>query len=163
MPTIAEIYHGSNAADTRKLLDRVRELGHAGRIAAVIFRLQKTAARWRSYKGSVTRGDYSVSRQTLAKEYITEAAAELARLLTVDDYGIAWGWHFDRHVKFQDPEHVLIVELPAGQVSWHVISRGVGPDFAGLPDAVDRETAEQRVLAHVSSMIEPAAVPALFG
>lgn len=43
--------------------------------------------------------------------------------------GISWGWKTDPAQK--DFPWVLYVDLPNGQASFHMGTRGIGPDYAG--------------------------------
>lgn len=160
---VADIYHGSNAAATRKLLKQLESSGHAGRIAAQMFRAQKTSSRAKKYRGGKDNSDgVFKSFRTMAYETKAKALFALCRLLMADDCGMAWGWHHNRCAARNEPEFVLYVELPTGQVSWHVLHRYDGPDFAGKWDEA-RGTSEHRVIAHVQA-VEAGLIgePALF-
>jgi hypothetical protein len=54
---------------------------------------------------------------------------------------MTWGWGLDpKAIGF---EHVLYVEIPTGQVSFHTNTRGTGPDYSGEWDGARGQSAER--------------------
>ena len=49
--------------------------------------------------------------------------------LLEDSCGLAWGWKQDPKEEFA--KHVLYIDLPQGQVSFHSATRYRGPDYGG--------------------------------
>jgi hypothetical protein len=120
------VYDGNNGDATRELYRKLGLLGPIGVIALNLFRAHKTSAaakryRGRQYKGAAyDRKDWSIGN----------LAEELERLAA--KAGLRWGWGYDpRAVNF---EHVVYVDLPTGQVSFHTSSRRPGPDYPGAWD-----------------------------
>lgn len=121
-------YAGSDGAATMALYARLLELGPAGDVAVNLFRASKASDRAKQYRNKWTKVAYG------KKEY---SLANLAKLLL--DHGAQlgitrWGWEFDD--KAIGYEHVLYVELPTGQVSFHAPARGEGPDYGGEWDGM---------------------------
>jgi hypothetical protein len=60
-----------------------------------------------------------------------------------------------------DPHHhILYVDLPTGQVSFHTGTRGEGPDYAGEWDGA-KGTAAERVCRFVAGVFKMAALGAV--
>lgn len=145
--TVHEVYNGSNAADTRRLMRRLEGLGIIGKVAASLFRAQKASARAKKYKGGIDRGDYFTSYTSLAYENKAKAIDALCRQLAENPECWDWGWGRDKDAGFNMPEHVLYVDLPCiGQVSFHSTHRFVGPDYRGEWDGI-RGVSADRIIA----------------
>lgn len=120
------VFHGSDASATRAYYRRLSGLGFDGRLAAQLMRVQKSSSRAKLYRGK--HGD----RAYRNKE---EAMAVLTSLLATPGCGIQWGWGVDDSPRRTHPcRHVLYVDLPTGQVSFHAMARGAGPDYGGKWD-----------------------------
>ena len=85
------VYHGSNGAETRKYLNSLEKQGHYGKIAAALFRTQKSSTRAKMYHG----GKYT----DMAYEKKNEVIQKLCSLLNEDSCGLIWGWGFDKNAK----------------------------------------------------------------
>ena len=119
---ILAVYDGSDGEATSALYRRLEALGPAGVIAMNIFRAHKSSARAklysRRYKGAAYgKKDYSLG-------LLCSALGRHAEAL-----GIRWGWAVD--AKQEVHKHVLYVDLPTGQVSFHTEHRLEGPDYTG--------------------------------
>lgn len=140
---VVKVYQGSDGDATRALHARLEELGDAGRIGAYLVRAQKASERAKVYRG----GGYR--RQAYdRKEW---ALGELCAVLQADAAGLTWGWG-------EDPDqpvyrHVLYVDLPTGQVSFHAAHRGAGPDYAGAWDGRPGQ-APDRILRWLARLLE---------
>lgn len=97
--------------------------GPAGMLATALFRAQKRSHAAKRYRrGKFTRSAYDVKNWSIS---------EVCRLLTAhgETLGVRWGWAEDKKTKGY--EHVLYVDLPEGQCSFHSPTRGSGPEFTG--------------------------------
>jgi hypothetical protein len=131
-------YVGSDAAQTRRLLKELAKTGHHGRIAADLFRTQEASSRAKSYRGGPEYGKSS----DLAYEHKAEIMKALCRTLFRGSLGMRWGWGIDAKANFA--EHVLYVDIPTGQVSFHSPERFAGPDYPGRWDGV-RDVSHLRI------------------
>ena len=127
------VYHGSDGALTRAYLRFLEKQGHAGRVAAQLFRCQKSSSRAKQY-----RGDYV----GLAYDRKGEALDKLCELLADDAWQKPWGWGEDPAQDYAP--HVLYIDLPHGQVSFHSLTRYAGPDYPGRWDG--RHESEYRII-----------------
>lgn len=138
----AEVFEGSDGSITRRYLTRLEQLGDEGRIAAELFRVQKSSSRAKVYRGKNggKYRDHAYDRKSEAMERLTE------RLGTSDRF--RWGWKLD-------PESgvpwVLYVDLPQGQVSFHSLERGNGPDYPGDWDR--KHVSASRILEFCDSLL----------
>lgn len=123
---ILAVYTGSNADATKALYAKLADFGGAGAIATNLFRAHKTSGRAKVYRGGGFKG----------AAYDTKAwsVGNLCSLLTVDadDLKIRWGWGLDN--KATGFEHVFYINIPTGQVSFHMAARLNGPDYDGVWD-----------------------------
>ena len=142
------VFHGSDGAATRRTLRELEARGQPGRIAAALFRAMKTSAQAKVYRGGP---DGSKSSYTdLAYRNKGLAIAALCRLLAADSAGLAWGWGRDGATDFAP--HVMYLDLPTGQVSFHSTDRFVGPDYGGAWDGV-RDVSAARILAWCDQLL----------
>lgn len=127
---IRRVYDGSDGGVTRGLYSDLEAIGPMGVIAMNLFRASKCSERAKSYrKGpghrteAYRRKDWSIENLATALESQTAAGG----------VSFAWGWGVDAELQAKlDPHHhILYVELPTGQASFHVGHRYAGPDFAG--------------------------------
>lgn len=133
-----EVYEGSDAALTRLLCSELTKRGPAGRVAALLFRAQKSSRRAKMYGRTSYRG--------LAYGRKGESLRELAAALAECDaaVGVTLGWGWGRDESSPNP-WVLYVDLPLfGQVSFHSPERYDGPDYAGEWDG--RRASEERIV-----------------
>jgi len=146
---VYEIYQGSNGDATKALCAHLASLGPEGAIAVELFRAQKASARAKVYRGGERgRGSY----RSMAYERKGWALGNLCSALARDaaEIGIVWGWGVD--AKEAVHRHVLYVELPTGQVSFHSGERYAGPDYAGEWDGV-RGASADRMLRWVRRVV----------
>jgi hypothetical protein len=132
-----EVWTQSNGEVTRKFYAELWELGPLGDIAVALFRANKCSARAKMYRGrgyksaAYDRKEWSIGK--LVEELIAHA----------EPLGIVWGWREDP----QQPFHkwVIYVELPndIGQVSFHLATRGQGPDY--LKDWDGQQASTERI------------------
>ena len=78
------VYNGSNGGATRGYLSSLEKQGHYGKIAAALFRTQKSSTRAKMYRGSKYTG--------MAYEKKNEVMQQLCNLLNEDSCGLIWGW-----------------------------------------------------------------------
>ena len=137
---VIRIYRGSDGEATKALYARLEALGELGRIAVNLFRAQKASERAKVYRGGERgKGSYrglAYERKQWSIDNLCDALASCAAAA-----GIRWGWG-------EDPEqpvhrHVLYVDLPTGQVSFHAASRGQGPDYPVAWDGVPGQSADR--------------------
>ncbi len=146
---VMRIYQGSDGDATKALYARLEAVGPVGAIAVNLFRAQKASARAKLYRGGVRgRGSY----RGMAYDRKQWALDNLARILTEHGSvcGLSWGWGEDQHQTYH--RHVLYVELPNGQVSFHTDRRGIGPDAPREWDGV-RDASPQRICAFVAAVL----------
>lgn len=125
---IKGVYTGSNGDETKALYAELEAMGPAGVIAMNLFRACKCSERAKTYRRGSYRGN-AYDRKDWSLGLLAEALEKHAGSLN-----IIWGWGFDpRAVNF---EHVLYVDLPTGQVSFHCAYRKSGPDYASPWDGV---------------------------
>lgn len=145
------VYLGSDGDSTKALYADLEKLGPVGIVATNLFRAQKNSERAKKYRGGI-RGqgsykDMAYARKQWAMENLTRALAQHA-----PDCGITWGWGIDDKQDFH--RHVLYVDLPTGQVSFHTERRGLGPDYPGKWDGV-RHVSPTRICNFVASVLDP--------
>lgn len=114
------VFSGSCAAVTRTYLAELTKCGLLGRIAAELFRAQKSSTRAKRYRGGYKELAYGRKGGCLEK---------LCTYLQEDNCGIGWGWGNDPSESYAP--HVLYVDLPTGQASFHSPVRFCGPDYPG--------------------------------
>jgi hypothetical protein len=136
------IYEGSDGEATKTLYAHLSTLGAEGAIAIDLFRAQKASARAKVYRGGVRgRGSYRSMAYDRKGWALSNLAGALAR--SAADVGIVWGWGVDQ--KETAHRHVLYVDLPTGQVSFHSGERYGGPDYPGAWDGVRGVSADRIV------------------
>jgi hypothetical protein len=128
----------SDGTFTRQVLKRLESLGSKGKIAAQLFRIQKASTMAKAY-----RGDY----KGLAYGRKGQSIEVLCQML--GDWELKWGWGRDNN-EFA-PEHVLYVELPQGQVSFHSEERFSGPDFHGAWDG--QRLSKERIIEFCETIL----------
>jgi hypothetical protein len=125
---VAQIYQASDAAATRQLYRNLESCGIDGKLAAALLRAQKSSERAKVYGRTSYRG-----RAYDRKE---EAMSAVCALLNGTKY--QWGWGSDDDQPMY--RHVLYLDLPTGQVSFHAAVRGQGPDYPGSWDGIPRQS-----------------------
>src|SRR5581483_2280570 len=136
LANIMGVYAGSDGDAMRALYEDLGKLGPHGMVAVNLFRACKCSERAKVYRrgpGHKTeayrRKDWSIKNlaETLTKQ--ADLLPEIPGTLTER---IAWGWQIDEGMRAkEDPHHhVVYVDLPTGQVSFHNGARYDGPDYA---------------------------------
>lgn len=146
---VLEIYAGSNGDATKALYDELVKLGSVGVVAVNIFRAQKASERAKVYRGGNKGGRYR--DQAYEKKEWSIGNLVLALLTEAETVKFMWGWGLD--AKQAVHKHVLYIDLPTGQVSFHTTARGVGPDYPGQWDGVPGQSAG-RVVTWVARLME---------
>lgn len=144
------VYEGSDGAITKRYYADLAKHGGIGVIAINLFRAQKSSARAKVYRGGI-RGQGSYRGMAYDKK-----AWSLAQLCTTlqqsaSECGAEYGWK-------RDPASpmvpwVLYVDLPEGfgQVSFHALERGPGPDYPGEWDG--KRASAERICAFCDSVL----------
>jgi hypothetical protein len=125
------IYEGSDAAATRGLFKDLKSCGPDGLLAIELFRACKASERAKVYRGKGYR-DKSYERKQQAMDV-------LCKVLSGSTY--EWGWGIDD--KQPVHYHVLYVDIPTGQVSFHSGTRSEGPDYPKLWDGQPGQSADR--------------------
>lgn len=144
-------YAGSSGERTRALYDRLEALGDIGTIAVNLMRSQKTSSRAKVYRRRSSRGAAYDTKQW--------AMDNLCRALESGAGGdeiTSWGWGTDD--KQPVHRHVLYVDLPTGQVSFHTEYRGAGPGYSGAWDGIEGQSAD-RILRWCARILDTATSP----
>lgn len=123
--SIAKVYEGSDGGATKALYADLEAKGPAGIVAVNLFRACKCSERAKVYRGRNYR-DSAYGRKQWSIENLCAILEHEAPAL-----GIIWGWGVDAvMLKSGDPHyHVLYVDIPPGQVSFHTDVRAVGPAY----------------------------------
>ena len=90
------VYLSSKGGATRSYLCQLEKKGQIGRIAAQLFRAQKSSARAKRYRGGLEHVSYT----DLAYERKGECLQRLCELLSEDACGMRWGWQHDPTASF---------------------------------------------------------------
>jgi hypothetical protein len=146
---VYRIYRGSDGEATKALYAELQQHGVIGALAVELFRAQKASERAKVYRGGVRgRGSYrgmAYDRKQWAMDNLCKALAQSCSLLQ-------WGWGLDEKQEFH--RHVLYVDLPTGQVSFHTSQRGVGPDYGKPWDGAPCQSPE-RIIHWVAEVLAP--------
>ncbi|MGJ5000550.1 hypothetical protein ACQR10_04450 [Bradyrhizobium sp. HKCCYLRH2060] len=150
---IRRIYDGSDGDATRMLYRDLERLGPMGVIALNLLRACKCSERAKTYR----KGPGYRTEAYRRKDW---SIGNLAAALAGDvDHGLVWGWGVDGELQARlDPHHhILYVELPTGQVSFHTGTRHAGPDFAGAWDGA-RDVAADRICLFAAEVFKHGAL-----
>lgn len=145
---VLRVYEGSDGEATRRLYAELEARGPIGLIVVNLLRACKTSERAKKYRGGNGHGSYR-SQAYATKEW---SMGNLCRVLgeQAGALGIVWGWQRDDGTPGYS--WVLYVTLPAGQVSFHTASRGVGPLFPGEWDGA-RGTSVDRIIRWAAGLL----------
>lgn len=131
--TLLRIYEGSNGEATSALYARLETLGPTGVVAVNLFRAMKCSARAKVYRGGAPgKGSYRRMAYDRKRWSIENLSAALDK--NAGELGIVWGWGVDNCQAVH--RHVLYIDLPTGQVSFHTDMRSDGPHHAKGWDGV---------------------------
>lgn len=136
---VAQAFYGSNPGRTRSVLSRLAKCGPPGLLAAACFRAQKASKTGKRRYGRYTR-EYSGYAYARKRDQLQAVASILAGHPSL---GLVWGWGDDDGNNCAP--HVLYVDLPVGQVSWHAEFRGA-QEYPGEWDGQHRS--EQRIIRY---------------
>ena len=140
--TIRQAYNGSNSGASKSVCSQLEKKGRLGRIAAELFRIQKTSSRAKKYRGGVSTDVYSRSYRGLAYERKDKVLDRLCDILYNDACGLTWGWARDNSQLAA--KYFLYIELPQGQISFHSRDRYVGDNYSGGWDG--QQASEARII-----------------
>lgn len=144
---IVRVYQGSDGEATKRFYAELETIGPCGYVALNLFRACKSSERAKVYRGGGYRGKAYDRKQW--------AMDNLCRSLSMwsDTIEIVWGWGIDDKQDFH--RHVLYVELPTGQVSFHTAARGEGPDYGKPWDGMRGQSAD-RIIRWCVRLLKPA-------
>lgn len=137
------IFYQQNGDVTKAYYKTMSEKGYHGLLAVALFRAQKRSTAAKRYKrGRFARDTYDVKNWSLD---------QACMVLSSHEFGFPWGGARDVHTPGYP--HVLYVDLPTGQCSFHSPERGKGPDYHGKwrPGA----GSESNILEFCDSVWEP--------
>ncbi len=151
---VIEVYNGSNGEATKALYETMSANGPAGVIATNVFRAVKCSARAKVYRGGNGHGSYrdqAYERKQWSIRNLCEALRMDASLVLSG----GWGWGIDEQLRAEGSPHyhVLYVDLPTGQVSFHTDQRESGPDYGKPWDGV-RGKGPERVCRWCADILE---------
>lgn len=148
------IYVGSDGDATKALYADLEQLGPAGVVAINLFRACKASERAKVYRsGARGRGSY----RAMAYDKKQWSMEQLCRALAAwTKNPVLWGWGIDRRLKGRGAPHyhVLYVDLPTGQVSFHTADRCSGPDYAGEWDGTVKQS-PARICRWIDHLFNP--------
>lgn len=131
---VLRVYRGSNGDATKALYAELEKIGPAGIIAVNLFRAQKASERAKVYRRGFKGAAYEKKQWSM--DNLASALGVHAPAL-----GFIWGWGKDEKQPFHT--HVLYVDLPTGQVSFHAADRGAGPDYPKLWDGMPGQSPDR--------------------
>lgn len=146
---ITRIFEGSNGDATRMLYRDLEAMGPMGVIGVNLFRACKCSERAKMYRKGPGYKTEAYRRKDWSIQNLAKALHE------TPDHGLTWGWAIDEELRGRlDPHHhILYVDLPTGQVSFHVGERYVGPDYVGEWDEA-KGTAPARICKFVAELFK---------
>ena len=147
---VVATYQGSDGEATKRLYAELEALGPAGLVAMNLFRACKCSERAKAYRGGNGHGSYRAQ----AYERKQWSIENLSKILTSQaaGLGIVWGWNVDP--KEPVHRHVLYVDLPAGQVSFHTDVKCEGPQYEKRWDGVVG-SAPERICRYLHDLLPP--------
>jgi len=143
---VIRVYQGSDGEATKRLYGELEQQhGRSGALAVNLLRAQKASERAKVYRGGIRgRGSF----KGMAYDKKQWAMDNLCKALAQSDF--TWGWGIDEKQEFH--KHVLYVDLPTGQVSFHTGQRGEGPDYGKPWDGV-RDQSPDRICRWVAGIL----------
>ena len=150
---ILAVYQGSDGEATKTLYAKLLACGYAGVVAMNLFRACKASERAKVYRGSRYRGA-AYDKKSWSIGNLCAALAE--RPLSP---AITWGWAIDERARSEGSphHHVIYIDVPTGQVSFHNGERGAGPGYAGEWDGAHK-TAPDRICRWCADVLAAALV-----
>lgn len=149
---VRAIYSGSDGNATLGLYGRLEKLGPVGVVALNLMRACKASERAKKYRGGNGKGSYRAQAYDKKQWSMDNLCRELVE--HGDALGLEWGWGVDQAlVRAGDPHvHVLYIDLPTGQVSFHTDRRGDGPGY-GKPWDGARHQSSTRICAWAADLL----------
>lgn len=141
---VIRAYQGSDGEVTKRLYSRLEQLGTIGVLAVNLFRAQKASERAKVYRSGGYRG-MAYDRKQWAMNNLCKAVAECGEAIA------SWGWGVDERQPYHC--HVLYIDLPTGQVSFHTETRGEGPDYSKGWDGIPGQSAD-RILRWIGRLLD---------
>lgn len=145
---VLAVYNGTNGDATKELYGRLEKIGPNGCVAMNLFRACKTSDAAKRYKGRYVQAAYDRKQWSMGN---------LCTILQKNGSGLAidWGWNIDKQQldRGSPHHHVLYVEIPTGQVSFHNGSRGDGPEYPKPWDGI-RGASVDRICRWTASVLE---------
>lgn len=122
MTTAQTVFDTSNGAVTQRYYDQLLQRGMRGVVALNLLRALKASKRAKVYSPQWRKIAYEKKKWSMSilANTLTQHAADL---------GVVWGWGRDKYARGYT--HVLYVDLPTGQASFHSPERFKGPDYVG--------------------------------
>lgn len=142
-----EAFNTSDPKVTTAFYDALIRRGPIGQVAFGLFRAQKRSSRAKEYRKRHHRNN--------AYDAKSEALNYLNAALTIEG-SLKWGWGIDPMQPVH--RHVLYVETPYGQVSYHSQSDYGGPPFDGNWDG-HRGASDERVIRFCNDVAVRAVEP----
>lgn len=139
---VIRVYQGSDGEATKALYARLVQFGAPGEIAINLFRAQKASERAKVYRRGYRGMAYDKKQWSMDN---------LCAALTTHGADLVWGWGEDE--KQAVHRHVLYIDLPTGQASFHTDRRGAGPDYPGAWDGVPGQGPD-RIIRFVARVID---------
>jgi hypothetical protein len=139
-------YQASHADRTSDLYVKLTTIGPMGVVAMNLFRAQKASERAKQYSRRYKGEAYG------KKQWSMDNACK-ALLEHGGDF--VWGWGIDPKQPVHC--HVLYVDLPTGQVSFHSEFRGAGPDYQGEWDG-EEGASPQRIVTWCAQLLDAAGI-----
>lgn len=143
---VLEVYRGSDGRATQALYDELNKLGMSGVIAVNLFRACKCSERAKVYR----KGP---GYKTAAYERKNWSIENLAKVLAPTTFPFGWAIDEEMRCKGDPNHHIIYVDLPTGQVSFHNGIRHAGPDYKGTWDRAIG-TAPDRICRYVAGLLD---------
>ena len=139
---VLRAFVGSDGELTKRVTAHLRTLGEPGQLASWLFTIQKSSSRAKVYRRRRHKGA-SYGRKDWA-------ICQLTALLAAWPDAPTWGWGIDE-LTFGYP-HVLYIDLPTGQVSFHTSTRHDGPAYPGTWDG-QADASAQRIITYAANLV----------
>jgi hypothetical protein len=141
---LVRVYEGSDGQATMALYQRLDQFGPAGTLAVNLFRAHKTSGRAKVYSRRYRGAAYDRKQWSIGN--LVDVLGQHAGSL-----GIVRGWGVDA-ATIGYP-HVLYIDMPTGQISFHSPVRGPGADYAGEWDGAVGVGAD-RILRWIARLLD---------
>ena len=123
VPKATLAFESSEPSETTAYYDHLLRRGLIGQVAFGLFRASKRSDRAKGYRRRAHRGNaYDAKNEAL--KYLNAALGAWTEF--------SWGWAVDSHQEFH--RHVLYVDLPTGQASFHSATNFGGRLYDGVWD-----------------------------